>query len=73
MTQNENAVESIPARAREHLDESAISSAQNVSAPTTRRIVGRNDCPPYPNGIEDGRQSSSASSVEDLEENARSK
>ena len=73
--QNENALDSSQARerAREHRDESAPSLAQNVPAPTTRRIRGSNDGPPYPNGIEDGRQPSSTLSVENLEENAKSK
>ena len=57
----------------EHLDKSAISSAQNIPPLTTRHVRERNDISPNPNGIGNGGHRLRTSSVKDLEEKARSK
>lgn len=60
-------------RPRVNLDESATSSAQNIPPLTTRRVQERNYAPPDPDGTEDRGQLFGTSSVEALEEKAKSK
>ncbi len=60
-------------RPREDLDGSIVSSASNITPPSTRRNGERNNESPNAHGIQRGRGSFSTASTKDLEEKALSK